>query len=135
MNEEFINQDQAESIQYKNNSEFGITENTELTYDLIDQMKEKYKKIYRTTLIDGTEIIWRRLNRKEYKYIMKAFEEIENRGERLMEREEAVCKIATLYPCASIMNEILSSMAGVAPVLSDDIYEKSGFRLSAPEEL
>ena len=115
--------------------EFGIDENTELTYDLIQKMKQRYKKVYKTTLIDGTEIVWRRLNRQEYKYIMQNYETIENRGERLMEREEAVCKIAVIYPCSSIMNDILFSMAGVAPVLSDDIYEKSGFRIPSPEEL
>lgn len=112
-----------------------ITEDTELTYELIEQFKAKYKKVWKTTLVDGTEIIWRRLNRKEYKNIMKEYEGIEDRGARLMEREEAVCKIAILYPCKSKVDEIIESMAGVAPVLCDDIYDKSGFRVATPEEL
>lgn len=118
-----------------NTNEFGINETTELTYELIEEIKKKYKKIWKTTLIDGTEIIWRRLNRKEYKTIMKDYEYIQDRGERLMEREDAVCRAAVVYPCASVLEDIIDSMAGVSSVLSDDIYEKSGFRVDAPEEL
>ena len=116
-------------------NEFGINETTELTYELIEEIKKKYKKVWKTTLIDGTEIIWRRLNRKEYKTIMKDYEYIQDRGERLMEREDAVCRAAVVYPCASVLEDIIDSMAGVSSVLSDDIYEKSGFRVDAPEEL
>ena len=118
-----------------NANEFGIDETTELTYELIEEIKKKYKKVWKTTLIDGTEIIWRRLNRKEYKTIMKDYEYIQDRGERLMEREDAVCRAAVVYPCASVLEDIIDSMAGVSSVLSDDIYEKSGFRVDAPEEL
>ena len=118
-----------------NTNEFGIDETTELTYELIEEIKKKYKKVWKTTLIDGTEIIWRRLNRKEYKTIMKDYEDIQDRGERLMEREDAVCRAAVVYPCASVLEDIIDSMAGVSSVLSDDIYEKSGFRVDAPEEL
>lgn len=118
-----------------NTNEFGIDETTELTYELIEEIKKKYKKVWKTTLIDGTEIIWRRLNRKEYKTIMKDYEYIQDRGERLMEREDAVCRAAVVYPCASILEDVIDSMAGVSSVLSDDIYEKSGFRVDAPEEL
>lgn len=118
-----------------NTNEFGINETTELTYELIEEIKKKYKKVWKTTLIDGTEIIWRRLNRKEYKTIMKDYEYIQDRGERLMEREDAVCRAAVVYPCASVLEDVIDSMAGVSSVLSDDIYEKSGFRVDAPEEL
>lgn len=118
-----------------NTNEFGIDETTELTYELIEEIKKKYKKVWKTTLIDGTEIIWRRLNRKEYKTIMKDYEYIQDRGERLMEREDAVCRAAVVYPCASVLEDVIDSMAGVSSVLSDDIYEKSGFRVDAPEEL
>lgn len=124
-----------EEMNIENFNEFGIDENTELTYELIEKIKAKYKKIWKTTLIDGTEIIWRRLNRKEYKAVMKDYEYIEDRGERLMEREDAVCRAAVVFPCAAILDDILASMAGVSSVLSDDIYEKSGFRINAPEEL
>ena len=118
-----------------NTNEFGIDETTELTYELIEEIKKKYKKVWKTTLIDGTEIIWRRLNRKEYKTIMKDYEYIHDRGERIMDREDAVCLAAVVYPCASVLEDIIDSMAGVSSVLSDDIYEKSGFRVDAPEEL
>lgn len=124
-----------EEMNIENINEFGIDENTELTYELIEEIKAKYKKIWKTTLIDGTEIIWRRLNRKEYKSIMKDYEYIEDRGERLMEREDAVCRASVVFPCATVLDDILASMAGVSSVLSDDIYEKSGFRINAPEEL
>lgn len=116
-------------------NEFGLTPETELTYDLIAEFKKKYKKIWKTTLSDGTEIIWRRLNRKEYKKIMKDFDDIEDRGERLMEREDAVCRAAVIFPCKEVLEDLLQTMAGVSPVISDDIYDKSGFRITEPEEL
>ena len=51
--------------EFEIDNEIEITNETELTYDLIAQLKKKYKKIWKTTLVDGTEIVWRRLNRKE----------------------------------------------------------------------
>lgn len=121
--------------EFEIDNEIEITDETELTYDLIAQLKKKYKKIWKTTLVDGTEIVWRRLNRKEYKQIMKDYEDIENRGERLMEREDAVCRAAVLFPRGEALEEIIEYMAGASSVISDDIYEKSGFRVAAPEEL
>ncbi len=112
-----------------------VKEKQELTFDLIQEFKAQYKKVWKTTLVDGTEIVWRRLNRKEYKDIMKNYEDIEDRGERLMEREEAVCRAAILYPDKETVEDLINNMAGFAPVISDDIYDKSGFRIATPEEL
>ena len=66
--------------------------------------------------------------------IMKKFENIEDRDERLWAREEEACRLAVLYPCAEVLNEILEESAGMATMLSDEIYEKSGFKTAEKTE-
>jgi len=111
-----------------------ITKDTELTTELLKEFKDQYKKIFKTVLIDGTEIIWRRLSRREYKEIMQEFGDIKETDLRLWTREEKCCQIVVLYPCAEVLNDILEESAGLATVLSDEIYDKSGFRLGGKSE-
>ena len=106
-----------------------ITKDTELTAELLKELKTQYKKLYKTTLSDDQEFIWHKINRKEYKEIMKKYDDVEDREERLWLREEEACRIAIVYPCKEIVEEILSDSAGIATIISDEIYEKSGFRV------
>ena len=116
------------------NNEIIIDRDTKLTAELLAEFKKRYKKIYKTVLIDGTEIIWRRFNRNEYKELMLNKEMGTNGDERLWAREEECCRMVVLYPCREILDEIMEDMAGVATILSDDIYEQSGFRVSKRTE-
>ena len=106
-----------------------ITKDTVLDDDLLIEFKKEYKKLYRTFLVDGTEIIWRPLKRPEFKDLMNKFKDIKDEKERIWRREEECCRMVVLYPCAEIFNDIVENMAGVASSLCDDIYEKSGFRM------
>ena len=66
--------------------------------------------------------------------IMKKFEDITDRDERLWAREEEACRLAVVYPCSEVLNEILDDSAGMATMLSDEIYEKSGFKAAERTE-
>lgn len=110
-----------------------ITRNTEISKELIKELKTEHKKLFKTVL-DDEIFLWHKLNRKDYKAIMKKFENIEDRDERLWAREEEACRLAVLYPCAEVLNEILEESAGMATMLSDEIYEKSGFKTAEKTE-
>ena len=93
----------------------------------LEAWKQEYKKLYKTTLTDGTVLIWRRLKRSEYKAFMKEFDSLDSQEDRLWNREEAVCKACILYPSEEEVQNILEYQAGVATIVSDDIFANSGF--------
>ena len=102
----------------------------------VREWKKEYKKLFRTTLTDGTEIIWRRLRRSEYRQFMREFESISGRDERIWEREEAICRCCILFPSADEVEHMLEDQAGIATLLSDDIFANSGFAVKeATKEL
>ncbi len=111
-----------------------ITRETQITPELLAEFKSEYRKIYKTTTIDGQDIYWRRLTRSDYKEIMAETEGIKDTNERLWEREELVCRRVVVYPCKEVFDEFLRENAGTASILSDDIYEKSGFRMTSRAE-
>ena len=100
----------------------------------LEAWKQEYKKLYKTTLTDGTVLIWRRLKRSEYKEFMKEFDAIENQDERIWSREEAVCRACILYPSTEELDNILEYQAGVATIISDDIFANSGFAVKEKTE-
>lgn len=106
----------------------------ELTPEMIAEFKKLYKKVYKTTLIDGTVIVWRRYNRQEYKEIMKKYEQEKDADKRVWSREEECCRRCILFPGKEKTDFILNNMAGVATLLSDKIYEKSGFLIPKQTE-
>ncbi len=95
----------------------------------LKRWKEEYKKLFKTTLTDGTILIWRRLKRSEYRQFMREYESVDARDERIWEREEAVCKACILFPEQDEVEEMLEAQAGIATLLSDDIFANSGFAL------
>ena len=93
----------------------------------LEAWKQEFKKLYKTTLTDGTVLIWRRLKRSEYKEFMKQFDSVDKQEDRLWGREEAVCEACILYPSKEEVKNILEYQAGVATIISDDIFANSGF--------
>lgn len=108
----------------------------ELNIDIkqIEAWKQEYKKLYKTTLTDDTVLIWRRLKRTEYKDFMKEFDALPNQEDRIWSREEAVCRVCILYPSTEEVDAILESQAGVATIISDDIFSRSGFSVKKETE-
>ena len=100
----------------------------------VEAWKQEYKKLFKTTLTDGTVLIWRRLKRSEYKALMKEFDKEQDQDERFWAREEAVCRSCVLYPSAEEVDRILEYQAGAATILSDDIFANSGFSVKEKTE-
>lgn len=100
----------------------------------LEAWKQEYKKLFKTTLTDGTVLIWRRLKRSEYKEFMREFDSVDNQDDRIWGREEAVCRACILYPSTEEVDNILEYQAGVATVISDDIFANSGFAVKEKTE-
>lgn len=105
-----------------------ITKDTELTEELIKELKKEYKKLFKTTMAEGV-VIWHPLNRKQYKSLMKTYDDVADRDERVWLREEEACRLAVIYPDKETVADLVENSAGWATLLSDEIYEKSGFKL------
>ena len=108
----------------------------ELNVDIkqIEAWKQEYKKLFKTTLTDGTVLIWRRLKRSEYKDFMKQYDSLPDQEDRIWGREEAVCRACILYPSTEEVDTILEYQAGVATIISDDIFANSGFSVKEQTE-
>lgn len=106
-----------------------INKETNLTDEVIKELKKEHKKLFKTTMADGMVVVWHPLNRKEYKELMKAYEDVADRDERVWLREEEACRLAVVYPDKETVAELVQNSAGWATLLSDEIYEKSGFKL------
>jgi hypothetical protein len=102
----------------------------ELSYEeLIDSWKKEHKRIFKNE-IDGEVIIWRRLKRGEYKEILKADTE---EDDKILTKQELMVKAAVLYPFD--VEALVDENAGLATVLSEEILAKSGFAISYTEEI
>lgn len=95
----------------------------------IDVWKAQYKKIFKNE-IDGEVIIWRRLKRGEYKEILKADTD---EDDKILVKQELMVKAAVLYPYD--VETLIDDNAGLATVLSEEILAKSGFAISYTEEI
>jgi hypothetical protein len=91
------------------------------TQSQVDQWKELYGQIYMTEVDEDDAFIWRVLNRKEFKDILKID------GADAMYREERVCEACILWPEGYSFDNMAGGKAGVPTVLSEQIMEKSGF--------
>ena len=86
----------------------------------VDEWKGAYGQVYLTEVDDDDTFIWRVLNRKEFKEVMKVESDA-------MYREERVCELCILWPEDYTFDSISDGKAGVPTILSEQIMEKSGF--------
>ena len=116
---------------------------------IIQECKNKYGKVYGNMTGNGELLIWKPLDRKEYKQIMKeisigdydesllSLEQKEELNKKRIEnkflKEVSVCLKCIVYP--ENPKEILDKTAGLATVLSEDILMHSGFILSPTQAL
>lgn len=97
----------------------------------IVEWKKKYGDVYVTSVTFDKHVVWKTLNRQEYKMIVRQIEQVVSSGkmsqtEANMLNEELVCQFCTLYPQFS--NEDFSrEMAGLPSILAQQILESSGF--------
>lgn len=105
-----------------------------ITKAQIVEWKEKYGKIYKTTIGDE-DFIWRTVRRKEYVELVKsnaALAEGEQdllalQDELFYRRQEEVVLTSILMPAPDEMKNLIEEQGGLASALSDEIMEKSGF--------
>lgn len=97
----------------------------------IVEWKKKYGDVYVTSITFDKHVVWKTLNRQEYKMIVRQIEQVVSSGkmsqtEANMLNEELVCQFCTLYPQFS--NEDFSNeIAGLPSILAQQILESSGF--------
>ena len=110
-----------------------ITRDTELTPELIKELKNTYKKLYKTTL-EGDVYIWHKLSRQDYKKLMKDYEEVDNQSERLWAREEEACRLSVVYPCKEVLEEAMNNTAGMATMLTKKKNKHYGIKVAEKKE-
>lgn len=88
----------------------------------VDEWKGKYGQIYMTEVTDEDAFIWRALNRRDYKEIMK-IEEVDG-----LYREEVVCEKCILWPSGLKFIDMSERKAGIPTILAEQIMDKSGFQ-------
>lgn len=97
----------------------------------IKAWKSQYGEVYVTSISYDKHVVWRVLNRVEYKQIVKKMEQLVQAGqltsaEANMWNEETIAELCMLYPeynkkTASTM------MAGVPSLIAQEVLEASGF--------
>lgn len=87
----------------------------------VDAWKEQFGQIFMTEVDDDDAFIWRVLNRKEFKEIMK----LDNAD--AMYREERVCERCILWPEGYSFEAMSNGKAGAPTILAEQVMEKSGF--------
>lgn len=87
----------------------------------VEEFKSLYGDIYMTEFEDDSVYIWRALNRKEFKDIMKA------EGGDALFREERVCERCVIWPEQYDFMAMTVGKAGIPTILSEQIMDKSGF--------
>ena len=101
------------------------------TAAMIKHWKSQYGEVYVTSISFDKHIVWRVLNRLEYKQIVKKMENMIQTGELSsaeanMWNEETVSEMCILYPKYNTA-ALTSEMAGLPSLIAQEVLEASGF--------
>lgn len=93
--------------------------------------KSQFGEIYVTSFDFDTHVVWRTLNRFEYRRLVKTLEQSLasgsiTQGEANLNNEEAICELCVLFPTMSRADNI-SFPAGMATTIAQEIMEASAF--------
>ncbi|HLO11243.1 MAG TPA: tail chaperonin [Pseudoneobacillus sp.] len=91
------------------------------TFNQLEAWKSQFKAIYLTEFDDENVFIWRALNRKEYKDVMK----IDNADQ--FYKEERICEKCVLWPQNFGFLAMSGGKAGIPSYIAEQIMDKSGF--------
>lgn len=97
----------------------------------IKEWKEQYGDVYVTSITFDKHIVWRVLNRVEYKQIVKKMEQLVQAGqltsaEANMWNEETIAELCILYPKYD-KRALSGVMAGMPSLIAQEVLEASGF--------
>ena len=116
-------------------------ESQELTRDMINEWRTQFGSIYRTDIGNKT-IVWHKLNRGQYIQLMVSTgantdmateEDFDDRAKRIFERQENICRAATIWP--ENIDDIINEYGALATNLADEIMARSGFGITSTKEL
>ena len=98
---------------------------------LIKDWKKQYGDIYVTSITYDKHVVWRVLNRAEYKQIVKKMEQLVQAGqlstaEANLWNEETIAELCMLYPKFD-KNNSTGFMAGLPSLIAQEVLEASGF--------
>jgi hypothetical protein len=101
------------------------------TAKTVKEWKKMHGEIYVTSITFDKHIVWRVLNRLEYKNLVKKMEQLVQAGqlssaEANMWNEEAIAELCMLYPKLDKL-DMSGVMAGVPSLISQEVLEASGF--------
>ena len=101
------------------------------TAGMVKEWKQQYGEVYVTSVSNDNHVIWRVLNRMEYKQIVKKMEQLMESGkltsaEANMWNEEVVAKTCILYPAVE-NGDVSHLMAGLPSLIAQEVLEASGF--------
>lgn len=101
------------------------------TAGMIKTWKQEFGEIYVTSITFDKHIVWRVLNRLEYKNLVKKMEQLVQAGqlssaEANMWNEEAIAELCILFPQYDKI-EMNGIMAGIPSLISQEVLEASGF--------
>ncbi len=93
--------------------------------------KKEFGDVYVTSISYDKHIAWRTLNRLEYKNLFKKMEQLVQAGqltqsEANLWNEEAISETCILYPQYD-KQSLISEMAGLPSLISQEVLEASGF--------
>lgn len=94
--------------------------------------KKEHGDVYVTSITYEKHIVWRTLNRLEYKNLMKKMGQLVQAGqltdsEASLWNEESISEICILYP-AFDKQSLVSEMAGLPSLIAQEVLEASGFQ-------
>ena len=92
------------------------------TLEKIEEWKSLFSDEIYLTEFDDDVFLWRPINRKEYKDVMKI------QGADSFYKEERICERVVLFPANYSFMTMTAGKAGIPTVLSEYIMEKSGFK-------
>lgn len=101
------------------------------TAGMIKAWKQQHGDVYITSVSFDKHVVWRTLNRLEYKQIVKKMEQMVQAGqlssaEANMWNEETIAEVCMLFP--QLDREGMSSlMAGLPSLIAQEVLEASGF--------
>lgn len=98
----------------------------------IVEWKKAFGRVYLTEISFDEYIIWRTINRREYRELVKKINLVmETTGmhevELNMYNEEVICQLCILFPVMD-EEEFETQLAGMPAIISQQILEQSGFR-------
>jgi hypothetical protein len=93
--------------------------------------KEEFGEVYTTSLTMDFHVMWRPINRMEYKRHVKQMEQLSQSGklspvELNMYQEEALTEMCVLFPAYS-RSDMSNELAGMPSIIAQQVMEASGF--------